>query len=77
MALVFYPDVKFLDKILTLLAPGWKDAGSHGANREVRLYCLAEIFQAGAAGTGMVADHERLPAGQYAESAPVVIPDIA
>jgi hypothetical protein len=63
IALDLYPDVRFLDKILKLLEPGWKDGGSRGANREVRLYCLAEIFRAGATETGMVTDQECLPAG--------------
>ena len=61
IALDLYPDVRFLKKILELLEPGWKDGGSRGANREVRLYCLAEIFRAGATETGMVTDQECLP----------------
>ena len=61
LALDLYPDVRFLEKILKLLEPGWMDGGSRGANREVRLYCLAEIFRAGATETGMVTDHECLP----------------
>jgi hypothetical protein len=71
IALDLYPDVRFLDKVLKLLEPGWKDGGSRGANREVRLYCLAEIFRAGATETGMVTDKECLPArlnmGKYHE----------
>jgi hypothetical protein len=63
IALDLYPDVRFLNRILKLLEPGWKDRGSRGANREVRLYCLAEIFRAGATETGMVTDQECLPAG--------------
>jgi hypothetical protein len=63
IALDLCPDFKFLDKILKLLEPGWKDGGSRGANREVRLYCLAEIFRAGATETGMVSDQECLPGG--------------
>lgn len=61
IALDLYPDVRFLDKILKLLQPGWKDGGSRGANREVRLYCLAEILRAGATETGMVTDQDCLP----------------
>jgi hypothetical protein len=61
IALDLYPDVRFLEKILNLLKPGWKDGGSRGANREVRLYCLAEIFRAGATETGMVSDEDCLP----------------
>ena len=62
IALDLYPDVRFLDKVLKLLEPGWKDGGARGANREVRLYCLAELFRAGATETGMVTDQECLPA---------------
>ncbi len=61
IALDLYPDFNFLNKILKLLEPGWKNGGSRGANREVRLYCLAEIFRAGATETGMVTDQECLP----------------
>jgi len=71
IALDIYPDVRFLDKILKLLEPGWKDGGSRGASREVRLYCLAELFRAGATETGMVTDQECLPTqldvGEYHE----------
>ena len=63
IALDLYPDVRFLDKILKLLEPGWKDGGSRGGNREVRLYCLSEIFRAGATETGMVNDEDCLPSG--------------
>ena len=63
IALDLYPDFNFLNKILKLLEPGWKDGGSRSANREVRLYCLAEILRAGATETGMVTDQECLPAG--------------
>ncbi len=62
IALDISPDVRFLGRILELLQPGWRDSDSHSANREVRLYCLAEIFRAGASETGMVPDQECLPA---------------
>ncbi len=61
IALDLYPDARFLDKVLKLLESGWKDGGSRGASREVRLYCLSELFRAGATETGMVPDQECLP----------------
>ena len=41
--------------------------GSKGARREIRLYCLAELFRAGATETGMVSDDECLPQGVVLE----------
>lgn len=61
IALDLYPDADFLNKVLTLLRPGWEVGGARGANREVRQYCLAEIFRAGATETGMVGDGDCLP----------------
>ena len=63
IALDLYPDVKFLEEILKLLKPGWEVGGLRSANREVRLYCLAELFRAGATETGMVTDQDCLPSG--------------
>jgi len=64
IALDLYPDNEFLDRILTLLQPGWKlGGGSRGAGREVQQYCLAEIFRAGATETGIVGDDDCLPSG--------------
>ncbi len=63
VALDLYPDLRRLERVLKLLEAGWRDEGLRGAEREVRLYCLAEVFRAGATETGVVADQECLPAG--------------
>ncbi|MCB1062118.1 MAG: RNA-directed DNA polymerase [Verrucomicrobiae bacterium] len=61
IALDLYPDAEFLDRVLGLLRPGWDLGGARGENREVRQYCLAELFRAGATETGMVSDDDCLP----------------
>lgn len=58
IALDIYPDREFLDEILPLLQPGWKSPKYRKAKREVRLYCLAELFRAGATETGIVPFNE-------------------
>ncbi|MDE3001319.1 MAG: RNA-directed DNA polymerase [Gemmatimonadota bacterium] len=63
VALDMYPDHQFLEEVLRVLNPGWVPDGSRGARREIRLYCLAELFRAGAIETGMVSDDECLPQG--------------
>ena len=63
VALDMYPDSQFLEEILRVLKPGWTVGGSKAARREIRLYCLAELFRAGATETGMVSDDECLPQG--------------
>lgn len=63
VALDMYPDPQFLEEVLRVLKPGWEVGGSKGARREIRLYCLAELFRAGATETGMVLDAECLPQG--------------
>ena len=63
VALDMYPDPQFLEEVLRVLKPGWTVDGSKGARREIRLYCLAELFRAGATETGMVSDAECLPQG--------------
>ena len=63
VALDMYPDPQFLEEVLRVLKPGWAVDGSKGARREIRLYCLAELFRAGATETGMVPDDECLPQG--------------
>ena len=63
VALDMYPDPQFLEEVLRVLNPGWAPDGSRGARREIRLYCLAELFRAGAIETGMVSDDECLPQG--------------
>ncbi len=63
VALDMYPDKDFLSEVLRILRPGWQVGASKGARREVRVYCLAELFRAGATETGMVSDDEYLPSG--------------
>lgn len=63
VALDMYPDPQFLEEVLRVLKPGWAVGGAKGARREIRLYCLAELFRAGATETGMVSDDECLPQG--------------
>ena len=45
VALDMYPDPQFLEEVLRVLKPGWAVGGSKGARREIRLYCLAELFR--------------------------------
>lgn len=61
IALDIYPDAEFLDQVLAILRPGWQIQGVRGPRREVRAYCLAELFRAGATETGIVRDDECLP----------------
>ena len=63
VALDMYPDPQFLEEVLRVLKPGWAVGGSKGARREIRLFCLAELFRAGATETGIVSDNECLPQG--------------
>lgn len=63
IALDMYPESKFLEQVLSLLRDGWSVNGSRGAGKDVRLYCLAEVFRAGATETGMVHDEDCLPKG--------------
>lgn len=63
VALDMYPDPQFLEEVLRVLKPGWAVGGSKGARREIRLYCLSELFRVGATETGMVPDDECLPQG--------------
>jgi hypothetical protein len=65
IALDIYPDREFLEEVLKLLRPGWESRQYRKAKREVRLYCLAELFRAGATETGLVPldEAECLPSG--------------
>ena len=67
VALDMYPDPQYLEEVLRVLEPGWAVGGSKGPRREIRLYCLAELFRAGATETGMVSDDECLPEGVVVE----------
>lgn len=61
VALDMYPSETFLKEILKLLELGWKRNGSRSTERKVKLYCLAELFKAGAIETAMVSDDDCLP----------------
>lgn len=65
IAFDFFPDHRFLDDVLKLLRKGWEKNTQHEALREIPLYCLAELFRAGATETGIVPENEqeRLPGG--------------
>jgi hypothetical protein len=63
IALDMYPDCEFLDQILKILRPGWESTSFRKAKREIRIYCLAELFRAGATETGFVQEDESLPSG--------------
>ena len=65
VALDIYPDPNFLDPVLRLLRPAWDSQKYRGTRREVRLYCLAELFHAGATETGVVPSNKQecLPSG--------------
>ena len=63
VALDMYPDPQYLEEVLRVLKPGWTVGGTKGARREIRLFCLAELFRAGATETGIVSDNECLPQG--------------
>jgi hypothetical protein len=63
IALDIYPDAAFAEYVLDLL---WQFIGQSGGRKESRrvaLYCLAELFRAGATETGLVEDEECLPSG--------------
>lgn len=61
IAFDMYPDPEFLEKVLEILRPGWQSSGSRGPRREVKVYCLAELFRAGATETALVSDEDCLP----------------
>lgn len=63
IALDMYPDCEFLDQVLRILRPGWESTSFKKARREIRIYCLAELFRAGATETGFVQEEESLPTG--------------
>ena len=69
IALDFYPDQEFLDKVLQLLRSAWKSPNDREAKREIKLYCLSELFRVGATETGMVPEDESdcLPSGVSVE----------
>jgi hypothetical protein len=67
IALDLFPDGEYLDQVLKILSPAWKTS-CRGARREVRTYCLAELFRAGATETGFISEHECLPSSVSIEA---------
>lgn len=63
IALDLYPELNYLEQVLKILRPAWSSNSFKRARREVRIYCLAELFRAGATETGLVQEDECLPAG--------------
>jgi hypothetical protein len=62
IALDIWPAADTLQNVLELIRP-FTDKGGPEAPRRVALYCLAEVFRAGATETGFVDDEDSLPAG--------------
>lgn len=67
VAFDMYPDEKFLQKVLGILRPGWQSKQFYKRRRKICLYCLAELFRAGATETAMVSDEDCLPEHVSAE----------
>lgn len=63
VALDMVPDEQYLTKVLELLRGVWSVPARDRSQRDVALYCLAELFRAGATETGMVGDNDCLPKG--------------
>ena len=63
IAVDLYPSSEFLEQVLAILRPGWSFNGVRGVRKEIRIYCLAELFRAAATETAMVSDDDCLPAG--------------
>ena len=62
IGLDIWPDVNVLEEVLRLLRPFTSGHSRCRAARRVADYCLSELFRAGATETGLVEDHESLPA---------------
>lgn len=62
IAVDLFPRAEFCNRILKRLRPAWsKLLIIAPGRREAMLYCLAELFRAGATETGIVSDHDELP----------------
>lgn len=61
VAVDLFPRAEFCARILTCLRPAWTKVMTDPRRREALLYCLAELFRAGATETGIVTDHDELP----------------
>ena len=67
IAFDMYPDEKFLQKVLGILRQGWQSRRFYKRRRKIFLYCLAELFRAGATETAMISDEDCLPEHVSAE----------
>jgi len=61
IAVDLFPRAEFCARILTCLRPAWTKLITDPRRREALLYCLAELFRAGATETGIVTDRDELP----------------
>lgn len=61
IAVDLFPRAEFCTRILKRLRPAWTKLVTDPRRREALLYCLAELFRAGATETGIVFDHDELP----------------
>jgi hypothetical protein len=61
IAVDLFPRAEFCTRILKRLRPAWTKPMTDSRRRESLLYCLAELFRAGATETGIVSDHDELP----------------
>jgi hypothetical protein len=61
IAVDLFPRAEFCTRILKRLRPAWTEFMVAPRQREVLLYCLAELFRAGATETGIVSDDDELP----------------
>ncbi|MDB6118591.1 MAG: hypothetical protein JWO08_2372, partial [Verrucomicrobiaceae bacterium] len=61
IAIDLFPRAEFCTRILELLRPAWTKPTAAPRQREVLLYCLAELFRAGATETGIVSDLDEVP----------------
>jgi len=61
IAVDLFPRAEFCTRILNRLRPAWTKLMTDPRRREALLYCLAELFRAGATETGIVSDHDELP----------------
>ena len=68
IAFDMYPDLEFLENVLKALRPGWESDELSEPENKVRIYCLSELFRAGATETAMVTDEDCLPTGVSSES---------
>jgi hypothetical protein len=61
IAVDLFPRPEFCARILKRLRPAWEQLIVAPRQREALIYCLAELFRAGATETGIVSDNDELP----------------